>query len=526
MSLIFGPRSRAYAATFGLFLAATLARAESPRFIVDDEAFLDKVIAGAVQLKEAGRLVPLLTLQCQLNRQFFAVQSAPGAQTNLPPPALYQRLLKSTLAVGDFYQCDACTNWHFTAATAFVVASNGIICTSYHVVGNGEEDTPNKPDFLVAADCEGRVYPVREVLAADPDADTCLLKIDAAGLQPLPLRTNALTGERIYCLGHPEGNHFLFSQGMVARLMRSRDVMSILEPDGERTARARATLYLNVTAEFSPGSSGGPIVDEEGNVLAQVQSITSSVEDDGTNSIGGPFVSGPIRNCVASEEILRLMQPPPGYSQPAPLAQPPGFQPDARLTEPELLQMTRSLFARGSNALYGLDAPLVGGTLFKRFDVCAQAGLKRFPASTNRWEITLLQVRAWLMRDEFHLDQTLSEPEKLLQSALTTPATSPGQKAEADRLSLLLEAVHVNSNSALTKWEKELDRHRVNYPVDTGAASLDLEHLRLVSDIAPKRVESLARKLATSSNPAVAEEAQARLQSLHPTGHPKHNPSP
>ncbi len=324
---------RAIALALVLFTAAPRARAESPRFVVDDEAFLDKVCAEAFKLKGAGKLVPLETLQCQLNRQFTAVRPAPEAEQKFSPPDLYERLLQSTLAVGDFYQCDACTNWHFTAATAFVVAANGVICTSYHVVGNGEENDASKPDFLVAADHDGHVYPVREVLAADADADTCLLKIDASGLTPLPLRTSARTGERVYCLGHPEGNHFLFSEGIVARLMHSRVSMAVFNPDDERTTKARPTLYLNVTAEFSPGSSGGPIVDDAGNVLAQVQSITSNVETDGTTNARSMFVGGPVRYCVAEEEILRLMQPPAGYRTPAPLAKPAGTKPSTAAPE-------------------------------------------------------------------------------------------------------------------------------------------------------------------------------------------------
>ena len=517
------PLPRALILALGLLSAAPLARAESPRFVVDDEAFLNKVCASAFKLKDAGQLVPLEKLQCQLNRQFTAVRPAPEAEQKFPPPDLYVRLLQSTLAVGDFYQCDTCTNWHFNAATAFVVASNGVVCTSFHVIGNGEETAMGKPDFLVAADHDGNVFPVREVLAADAEADTCLLKIDASGLTPLPLRTSARTGERVYCLGHPEGNHFLFSEGIVARLMRSREVMSAFEPDGERTAKARATLYLNVTAEFSPGSSGGPIVDEAGNVLAQVQSITSNVENDNTNNAGGAFVGGPVRYCVAAEEILRLTQPPAGYHAPVPLAKPPGFQPSAALTESELLQMTRSLLERGSNALFGLDAPLIGGTLFKRFDACVQAVSTRFPTSTNRWEINLLQVHAWLMRDHYRMDQSSTEPSSLLKVVLAAPATSPAQKAEADRLNLLIEAARVSDLAGLNAWEKSLEHHRTTYPDDASAAELDTEHLGLVEDFAPQRLEALARKLSTSSDPAVAAAAQEKLDSLRPSGRARRN---
>jgi hypothetical protein len=47
------------------------------------------------------------------------------------------------------------------------------------------------------------------------------------------------------------------------------------------------------------------------------------VETDGsTTNMASMFVGGPVRYCVASEEILRLMKPPVGYRVPKQLAKP------------------------------------------------------------------------------------------------------------------------------------------------------------------------------------------------------------
>jgi hypothetical protein len=73
----------------------------------------------------------------------------------------------------------------------------------------------------------------------------------------------------------------------------------------------RPILFLNVTAEFAPGSSGAPIVDEAGNVLGQVASIADAgepPEDGDENAPASPSV--PVRFCTATEEILRLNQAP------------------------------------------------------------------------------------------------------------------------------------------------------------------------------------------------------------------------
>src|SRR5262249_33600255 len=146
------------------------------------------------------------------------------------------------------------------------------------------------------------------VLAADPDADACLLHIGATGLKPLPLRPGARAGESVYCLSHPGGYYFMFTQGLVARVSRSAD----LQKDEARHSKAthsRPVLLLTIPAEFAPGSSGAPVVDTCGNVVAQVASIADAGESASGDDDQPARPSVPIRFCTASEEILRLLSP-------------------------------------------------------------------------------------------------------------------------------------------------------------------------------------------------------------------------
>ena len=77
------------------------------------------------------------------------------------------------------------------------------------------------------------------------------MKINAPGLKPLPLRAGVRTGERVYCLSHPGGYYFMFTQGMVARLNRKRN--EVLDEHGHTNGLlTRPILFLNVTAEFAP----------------------------------------------------------------------------------------------------------------------------------------------------------------------------------------------------------------------------------------------------------------------------------
>jgi S1-C subfamily serine protease len=236
----------------------------------------------------------------------FAVKPMPFFHQKLAAPDLCDRLRQSTLAVGSFYKCPDCGEWHFNSSAGFVVGEGGVICTCCHVVQ--AEDEGVKESYLIAADDTGRVFPVQSVLATDTEADTCFVKIDAPGLKPLPLRPGARTGERVFCLSHPGGYFFMFTQGMVARVNRKRN--EVLDEHGHTNGLlTRPILFLNVTAEFAPGSSGAPVVDEAGNVVAQVASIADAGEPPVGNTNAPPSPSVPVRFCTAAEELLRLAQP-------------------------------------------------------------------------------------------------------------------------------------------------------------------------------------------------------------------------
>ena len=292
----------------GAVLLAGMTLLAAPRFVIDDDEYVDKVVYASTALLKAGKLQAAESLRSQVRTQTCVLKFPAVSHKNLAAPDLCDRLRESTLAVGSYYKCPDCGKWHFNSSAGFVVRADGVICTCCHVVTGADEGV--KESYLVAADAAGRVFPVRSVLASDPESDTCLLKIDAAGLKPLPLRTDVRAGERVYCMSHPGGFYYMFTQGMVARVNRKCNEM--LDEHGRTNGVfSRPILFLNVTAEFAPGSSGAAITDEAGNVVAQVASIYEAgqpPEESGTNAPPSPSV--PVRFCTASEEILRLTRKP------------------------------------------------------------------------------------------------------------------------------------------------------------------------------------------------------------------------
>ena len=291
-----------------LVLLLSVALLAEDRFVVDDDAFAEQAIAAATTLHEQGKLVSLTKLRTQLKRANCELTLPEPREEKLRPAEVCRLVRNSTVVVATFYHCTKCKKWHFDSASGFV-AADGVVSTCEHVVDF--EDEEMKDGFLVVVDAKGRVFPVTEVLASNADSDTCLLRVAGLDLPPLPLSHTAQVGDSVFCLSHPDGNHWMFTAGMLSRFYINREAAT----DGDKPppkTKVAPSLYINITAEFSPGSSGAPVTDECGNVVGQVESITSSIADekgdDGKNVTTSYGM--PLRSCVSSEEIAKLARPP------------------------------------------------------------------------------------------------------------------------------------------------------------------------------------------------------------------------
>jgi S1-C subfamily serine protease len=123
---------------------------------------------------------------------------------------------------------------------------------------------------------DGRVFPIKAVLATDRINDAAVLKVEATDLKPLPLARSVRVGATVYCLSHPlmnymgtENGFFAFTQGIVSGRYRS-------QLRGETPINV-----LTITADYAQGSSGGPILNEHGAVVGMVcETLTISDDND------------------------------------------------------------------------------------------------------------------------------------------------------------------------------------------------------------------------------------------------------
>ena len=235
-----------------------------PVFGIDE--VLDHLTKAGAKLHKAGKTKGDVELRKQLDRKTCELTLPPATDELISDRDLYLRACDSVFIVCSLYKDKSHSDWQTSLATAFAVTEDGVLTTSCHVFDN--EDTA---DAIVVMDAKKNVYPVTELLAANKRTDTCLFRIDAKNLKPLPLAEDAVPGTHVRVVAHPGDSFYFFSSGHVANYERDSD----------------SILWMNVTADFGQGSSGGPVFNEHGHVIGQV-SRTFTLYAGGSETRGRP----------------------------------------------------------------------------------------------------------------------------------------------------------------------------------------------------------------------------------------------
>jgi putative serine protease PepD len=144
--------------------------------------------------------------------------------------------------------------------TGFIVSSDGLILTNYHVVEGASSITVTLND--------GRAYQAN-VVKANSSADLVVLKIDATGLSTLALgdSSQVLAGQSVVAIGYAldlEGSPTV-TTGIVSATGRTIQV----QDEGGSSGPAIRTYsdVLQISAAINAGNSGGPLLDLQGRVI-------------------------------------------------------------------------------------------------------------------------------------------------------------------------------------------------------------------------------------------------------------------
>ncbi len=137
-----------------------------------------------------------------------------------------------------------------------IVKPDGVIVTNYHVIRGAVSANVHLKN--------GDIYDEVGILETDERKDIAVIKIKAIGLPAVSFSdsNNVKVGQVIYALGSPIGLDGTFSSGMVSSIRPAKEVSNQL--DGFR--------FIQFTAPVSHGSSGGPLLDEQGKIVGLVSS--------------------------------------------------------------------------------------------------------------------------------------------------------------------------------------------------------------------------------------------------------------
>ena len=188
-------------------------------------------------------------------------QATPVAASNVPPPAavlpkrpdemrkqvlapaeLFKTLERSVYIVAATRSLDDARARDVSQGSA-VAISDHLLLTNCHVVKGRE---------LIKIIRERAVFDAK-LTAADTSGDRCVLRVEGTALVPItgvrPFADLAV-GEHVYAIGAPRGLELTLSEGLLSGLRH-------------QTGRN----LVQTSAAMSPGSSGGGLFDDRGNLI-------------------------------------------------------------------------------------------------------------------------------------------------------------------------------------------------------------------------------------------------------------------
>ncbi len=139
--------------------------------------------------------------------------------------------------------------------SGFLADSAGTLVTNTHVLAGAHK--------AVAVFPNGQQHEIKGTLLFDAAYDICIAKIDGTSFEFLPLAAELpRKGERVTALGSPKGLSFTATTGIISAVRSAEELgADIGRPEIRGT-------WIQVDAALSGGNSGGPLINDRGEVVA------------------------------------------------------------------------------------------------------------------------------------------------------------------------------------------------------------------------------------------------------------------
>ena len=146
-----------------------------------------------------------------------------------------------------------------SSGSGVIISEDGFIVTNFHVVNSATEIevTLNNKDSYSA-----------EFIAADPNTDIALLKINSLDLSPIKFFNSDLTqvGEWVLAVGNPYNLTSTVTAGIISA--KGRNINILHNPNAVES-------FIQTDAVINPGNSGGALVNLQGELVGLNTAIKS-----------------------------------------------------------------------------------------------------------------------------------------------------------------------------------------------------------------------------------------------------------
>jgi len=182
------------------------------------------------------------------------------------------------------------------SGSGFIVEMGGkkYVITNYHVIATASRDSGSIQVFSVSR----TPYEVK-LVGGDALYDVAVLEFVAKpgkDVRATKFRnTEARIGERVFAIGNPGGNHpFSVSDGIISA--KNRALEGLTSKFG----------YLQTTATVIWGNSGGPLIDERGNVVGINTRIDFATDNSG-GAVWTPQINYALESRIAQRVVSQIL---------------------------------------------------------------------------------------------------------------------------------------------------------------------------------------------------------------------------
>jgi putative serine protease PepD len=208
-----------------------------------------------------------------------------AATTTLTPTQIYQRDSSGVVAI------KAVTADGEDTGTGIVLNDKGLILTNDHVVEGASS-------IVAGPGRSSDVTRAAALVGEEANQDLALIQIDPSGLGLKPLNlvssSSVQVGDSVYAIGNPYGLDETLTRGIVSALGRE-----IPAPDGSKITGA-----IQTDAALNPGNSGGPLLDEQGEVIG----VNSQIASDAARTEGSQPGSTGVGFAISSDTVVAAIK--------------------------------------------------------------------------------------------------------------------------------------------------------------------------------------------------------------------------